>query len=81
MKCTLQFYNIFSTFVYIWNFVLSKKKILHTLHWNLCLQERWEMDFLKLAHINPKGNQSRIFIERADAEADTPILWQPDVKN
>ena len=30
---------------------------------------------------NPKGNQSWIFIERTDAEAETPILWLPDVKN
>ena len=24
---------------------------------------------------NPKGNQSWVFIERTDAEAETPILW------
>ena len=30
---------------------------------------------------NPKGNQSWIFIERTDAEAETPILWPPDAKN
>jgi len=28
-----------------------------------------------------KGNQSWIFIGRTDAEAETPILWPPDVKN
>ena len=31
--------------------------------------------------VNPKGNQSWIFIERTDAEDDTPILWPPDVKS
>ena len=31
--------------------------------------------------VHPKGNQSWIFIGRTDAEADTPILWPPDVKN
>jgi len=31
--------------------------------------------------VNPKGNQSGIFIGRTDAEAETPILWLPDVKN
>ena len=31
--------------------------------------------------VNPKGNQSCIFIGRTDAEAETPILWPPDVKN
>ena len=28
-----------------------------------------------------KGNQSRIFIGRTDAEAETPISWPPDVNN
>ena len=31
--------------------------------------------------VNPKGNQSWIFIGRTDAEAETPVLWPPDVKN
>ena len=31
--------------------------------------------------VNPKGNQSQIFIGRTDAEAEAPILWPPDVKN
>ena len=30
---------------------------------------------------NPKGNQSQMFIGRTDAEAVTPILWPPGVKN
>ena len=35
----------------------------------------------KIKPVNPKRNQSWIFIERTDAEAETPILWPPDVKN
>ena len=31
--------------------------------------------------IHPKGDQSWIFIGRTDVEAETPILWPPDVKN
>ena len=31
--------------------------------------------------VNIKGNQSWIFIERTDAEAETPILWPPDGKS
>ena len=31
--------------------------------------------------VNPKGNQTWIFIGRTDAEAETQILWPPDVKN
>ena len=28
-----------------------------------------------------KGNQSRIFIRKTDAKAETPILWPTDEKN
>ena len=31
--------------------------------------------------VNPKGNQSCIFIGKTDAEAETPIPWPPDTKN
>ena len=29
---------------------------------------------------HPKGDQSWVFIGRAEVEAETPILWLPDVK-
>ena len=29
----------------------------------------------------PKGNWPRIFLGRADAEAEAPVLWTPDAKN
>ena len=35
----------------------------------------------KVKTVNPKGNQSWIFIERTDAEVETPILWPPDAKS
>ena len=31
--------------------------------------------------VNPKRNQSSIFIGRTDAEAEAPILWPPDIKS
>ena len=31
--------------------------------------------------VNPKGNQSWIFIGRTDAEAGAIIIWPPDVKH
>ena len=31
--------------------------------------------------VHPKGNQSWIVIGGTDAEAETPILWPPDMKN
>ena len=35
----------------------------------------------KIKPVNPKGNQSWIFIGRTDAENEAPILWPPDAKN
>ena len=35
----------------------------------------------KIQPVHPKGNQFWILIGRADAEAETPIIWPPDVKN
>ena len=37
------------------------------------------LDCKEIKPVNPKGNQSWIFIGRTDAE--TPILWPPDAKN
>ena len=39
------------------------------------------LDCKEIQPVNSKGNQSWIFIERTDVEAETPILWPPDVKN
>ena len=39
------------------------------------------MDCKDIKPVNPKENQSLRFIGRTDAEAETPILWLPDVKN
>ena len=38
-------------------------------------------DCKEIKSINPKGNQSWIFIGSTGAEAETPRLWPPDVKN
>ena len=42
----------------------------------------WEVS-VNWFSVNPKGNQSGIFIGRTDAEAEAeaPMLWPPDVKN
>ena len=39
------------------------------------------LDCKEIKPVNPKGNQSWIFIGRTDAEAETTILWTPDVKS
>ena len=35
----------------------------------------------KIKPVNPKGNQSWIFIGKTDAKAEAPVLWLPDVKS
>ena len=40
---------------------------------------RSPLDCKEIKPVNPKRNQSRIFIGRTDAEA--PILWPPDAKS
>ena len=39
------------------------------------------LDCKEIQPVHPKGNQSWVFIGRTDVEAETPILWPPDVKN
>ena len=39
------------------------------------------LDCKEIQPVHPKGNQSWIFIERTDTEAETSILWPPDAKN
>ena len=39
------------------------------------------LDCKEIKPVNPKGNQSWIFIGRTDAEAEAPILWPPDAKS
>ena len=39
------------------------------------------LDCKEIKSVNPKGNQSWIFIGRTGGEAEVPILWLPDIKN
>ena len=50
--------------------------------WTVVLEKTLESP-LDCKEIQPvyQGNQSWIFIGRADAEAEAPILWPPDAKN
>ena len=39
------------------------------------------LDLKEINPVNPKGNQPWIFTGRTDVEAESPILWPPDVKS
>ena len=51
--------------------------------WSVVLEKTLEipLDCKEIKPVNPKGNQSWLFIGRTDAEAEASILWPPDVKN
>ena len=51
--------------------------------WSVVLEKILEspLDCKEIQPLQPKVNQSWIFIGRTDVEAETPILWPPDVKN
>jgi len=51
--------------------------------WTVVLEKTLESpsDCKEIKPVNPKGNQSWTFIGKTDAEAETLILWPPDVKN
>ena len=75
--------NIFSVVMYGCESCTKKKAEC----WRIDALELWclrrLLKFLGLQDqpVNPKGNQSWLFIGRTDAEAEATILWSPGVKN
>ena len=51
--------------------------------WTVVLEKTLEspLDCKETQLVHPKGDQSWVFIGRADAEAETPVLWPPHVKS
>ena len=51
--------------------------------WTVVLEKTLEspLDCKEIKLVNPRGNQPWIFIGRTDAEAESPVLWPPDVKS
>ena len=51
--------------------------------WTVVLQKTLEspLDSKEIKPVNSKGTQPWLFIGRTDVEAETPILWPPDVKS
>ena len=78
-----QSYGFSSSNVWMWE--LDHKEMWATKNWcfwTVVLEKTREspLDCREIQPVNPKGNQSGIFIGRTDAEAETLILWPPDVK-
>ena len=51
--------------------------------WTVVLEKMLEspLDCKEVQPVHPKEDQSWVVIGRTDAEAETPILWPPDVKS
>ena len=51
--------------------------------WTAVLEKTLEspLDCKEIQPVQPKGDQSWMFIGRTDVEAETPILWPPDAKS
>ena len=45
------------------------------------LKDTYSLDCKAIQPVHSKGDQSWVFIGRTDAEAETPILWPPDLKS
>ena len=51
--------------------------------WTVVLEKTLEspLDCKEIQPVHPKGDQSWMFTERTDVEAETPILWPPNTKS
>ena len=71
---------------HVWMWELECKEGWAPKNWccqNMVLEKTLENHLVckEIKAVNPKGYQPWIFIARADAEAEAPILWPPDAKN
>ena len=74
-----------SSHVWMWELDYKESWVLKNwCFWTVVLENTLESPLYckEIQPVHPKGNQSWIFIERTDIEAETPIiLWPPDLKN
>ena len=71
---------------HVWMWELEYKESWAPKNWcfsTVVLEKTLEspLDCKEIQPVSPKENQSWIFIGKTDAEAETPILWPPDIRN
>ena len=79
-----QSYGFSSTRVWMWELDYKESwAAKNWCFWTVVLERILESpsDSKEIKPVNPKGNQSRVFIGRTGAEAETPILWPCFSKN
>ena len=84
LSSSSQSYGFSSSHVWMWELDHKESWALKNWRfWTGMLEKTLEspLDCKEIQPVNPKGNPSWIFIGRTYAEAETPILWPPDVSN
>ena len=78
-----QGYGFSSSHVWMWELDYKTSWALkHWCFWTVVLKKTLVSHLdCKDTQVHPKGFQSWVFIGRSDVEAETPILWPPDVKS
>ena len=79
-----QSYGFSSSHVWMWELDYKERWAQKNwCFWTVVLEKTLEspLDSREIQPVHPKGNQSWVFTGRTDAEAETIILWPPDVKN
>ena len=71
---------------HVWMWELDHKEgwaLKNWCFWTVVLEKTLvsPLDCKEIQPVYPKGDQSWVFIGRTDVEAETPILWPPDVKS
>ena len=71
---------------HVWMWELDHKEIWapkNWCFWTMVLEKTLEspLDCKEIQSVHPKGDQSWVFIGGTDVEAETAILWPPDVKS
>ena len=71
---------------HVWMWVLDYKESWvpkNWCFWTVVLEKTLEspLDCKEIQPVHPKGDQSWVFLERIDVEAETAILWPPHVKS
>ena len=79
-----QSYDFSNSHAWMWEVNDKESWVLRNWYfWTVALEKTLKspLDCKEIQPVNPQGNQLQIFIGRTDAEAETAILWPPDVKN
>ena len=71
---------------HVWMWELDHKEswaLKNWCFWTVVLEKTFQspLGCKVIKPVNPKSNQSWLFIGRTDDESEAPILWPPDVKN